>query len=108
MNKITKKEPVTIEEALKMFLKSYKLTKGLNTQRVNAAWDQASGAAKYTIRRYYRDGILFITLNSSVVRSQLGFQKAALIEKMNAILSDDILFSKDEPAVGYIKDLRLK
>jgi hypothetical protein len=35
------------------------------------AWDQASGAAPYTIKRYFRDGKLFITLSSSVLCSQL-------------------------------------
>ena len=106
--RIQRKEAQSIGDALHAYLKSCHLTAGLNTQRVFDAWNSASGAASFTVRRYYRDGILHITLNSSVVRSQLGFQRDALIEKMNAILNDDPLFSKDEPLVGYIKELRLK
>lgn len=108
MSKIERKTAQPVGDALRAYLKAYHLTPGLNTQRVFAAWDQASGAAAYTIRRWYRDGILYITLNSSVIRGQLNIQRQFLLEKINAILAGDELFSQDEPMVGYVKELRLK
>ena len=105
---IRRKEALTMEEVIEEYIKSAKLASGLNTQRVFAAWDECSGAGPFTLKRYFRSGTLYITLNSSVIRNQLSFQKAALIEKMNATLSGDKLFTSDNRTTGYIRELVLK
>ena len=105
---IRRKEALTMEEVIEEYIKSAKLASGLNTQRVYAAWDECSGAGPFTLKRYFRSGTLYITLNSSVIRNQLMFQKEALIEKMNATLSGDSLFTSDNRTVGYVKDLVLR
>ena len=105
---IRRKEALTMEEVVDEFIKSAKLASGLNTQRVFAAWDECSGAGPFTLKRYFRSGTLYITLKSSVIRSQLSFQKEALIERMNAHLSGDRLFTSDNRTVGFIKDLILR
>ena len=105
---IRRKEALTMEEVVDEFIKSAKLASGLNTQRVFAAWDECSGAGPFTLRKYFRSGTLYITLNSSVIRNQLFFQKEALIEKMNAWLSSDRLFTPDNRTAGFVKDLVLR
>ena len=105
---IRRKEALTMEEVIEEYIKSAKMASGLNTQRIFAAWDECSGAGPFTLKRYFRSGTLYITLNSSVIRNQLSFQKAALIEKMNATLSGDRLFTSDNRTVGYIQDLVLR
>ena len=105
---IRRKEALTMEEVIEEYIKSAKIASGLNTQRVFAAWDECSGAGPFTLKRYFRSGTLYITLNSSVIRNQLSFQKAALIEKMNATLSGDRLFTSDNRTVGYVQDLVLR
>ena len=105
---IRRKEALTMEEVVDEFIKSAKLAAGLNVQRVYAAWDACSGAGPFTLKKFFRSGILYITLNSSVVRNQLSFQKEALIEKMNATLSGDRLFTADNRTVGFVKELVLK
>lgn len=97
-----------MDEVVKQYIRSMKIAAGLNTQRIFAAWDACSGAGEFTIKRFFRDGKLYITLGSSVIRSQLYFQKDILIEKMNRFLSQDSLFTEDNHAVGYIKELILK
>lgn len=97
-----------MEELVQMFIKSMKLSAGLNTRRIFEAWDAASGASRYTLRRYFRDGKLYITLNSSMVRNQLGFQKAELVDRINELLREDELFLKDDPQVKYVEELILK
>ena len=97
-----------MEEIVSQYIKSMKIAAGLNTQRVFAAWDACSGAGPCTLRRFYRGGKLYITLNSSVVRSQLFLQKDLLVEKMNAFLSQDALFTSDNKTVGFIQELILK
>ena len=105
---IRRKEALSMEEVIGEYIKSAKLASGLNTQRVFAAWDACSGAGPFTLKRYFRSGTLYVTLNSSVIRNQLSYQKEALIEKMNDSLSGDSLFTSDNRTVGYIKDLVLR
>ena len=105
---IHRKEAVGMDQIVSAYIKSMKIAAGLNTQRVFAAWDACSGAGPFTLRRFYRGGKLYITLNSSVLRSQLFFQKDLLIEKMNAFLQQDDLFTQDNKTVGFIQELILK
>lgn len=106
--KIHRKEAIGMDVIVQQYIKSMKLAAGLNTQRIFAAWDACSGAAPFTLKRFFRSGKLYITLSSSVIRSQLYFQRDVLIEKMNAFLTDDELFTHDNRTVGYIQDLILK
>lgn len=106
--RIHRKEAVGMDKLVEQFIRQMKITAGLNTQRVFEAWDACSGAGPFTLKRFFRDGKLYITLSSSVLRSQLFLQKDLLIEKMNAFLAEDALFVKDYPKVGYIKELILK
>ena len=106
--RLHRKEAVSMDEVVDRFIKGMKLAAGLNTQRVFAAWDACSGAGPFTLKRFYRGGKLYITLNSSVIRNQLSFQKDALVEKMNAFLSQDALFTADNRTVGYIQELILR
>ena len=105
---VRRKEALTMEEVIEEYIKSAKIASGLNTQRIFAAWDECSGAGLFTLKRYFRGGTLYITLNSSVIRNQLSFQKAELIEKMNATLAGDRLFTADNRTVGQIQELVLK
>lgn len=97
-----------MEQVVSNYIKQMKLAAGLNTQRIYEAWDHASGAGPFTLKRFFRGGKLFITLSSSVIRNQLSFQKPELIRKMNAILENDPLFTSDNYSVGYIQELILK
>ena len=105
---IRRKEALTMEEVIEEYIKSAKIASGLNTQRIFAAWDECSGAGPFTLKRYFRGGTLYVTLNSSVIRNQLSFQKAELLRKMNATLSGDKLFTADNRTVGHIRELVLK
>ena len=106
--RIHRKEAVGMDKIVSDYIKSMKLAAGLNTQRIFAAWDDCSGAGPFTLKRFFRGGKLYITLSSSVIRNQLFFQKDALIEKMNAFLSQDQLFTADNRSVNFITELILK
>ena len=108
MSRVSRKSAVPLGELIQEYLKSSRLGSGHNTQRIFAAWDAASGAARYTVRRFFRDGKLYITVDSSVVRSQLSFQRDVLLEKINAMLAQDELFTCDDPRSGCVKELILK
>ena len=97
-----------MKELMTQFLKSTGLVKGLNSQRIYAAWNEVSGAARFTVKRFFRDGKLYITLDSSVVRSQLYFQKDVLLDKINETLGKDVLFTNEQASVKVVKELILK
>ena len=97
-----------MSEVIQMYIKSMKISAGLNTRRIFKAWDEASGAAQFTMKRFFRDGKLFITLNSSMARLQLSMQTDLMKEKINRILENDELFIKDDPKVGYVDEIVLK
>lgn len=108
MIRIVRKEPLGMEELVRMFVRSMGLSAGLNTRRIFTAWDEVSGASRYTLRRYFRAGKLYITLNSSMARSQLSFQKDVLVARINDALRKDELFDKNDPNVKYVEELILK
>lgn len=107
MNKIQYRRYTTLGDALRLLLRQYGLAPELERRRIYEAWDTASGAGAYTVRRYFRDGRLHVTMSSSVLRSQLYFQRDALLEKMNALLRDDGLLAASSGRV-YVKELILK
>ena len=105
---IHRKEAVSLETVVQQYIKSMKIAAGLNTQRIFAAWDACSGAGPFTLKRFFRGGKLYITLNSSVLRNQLYFQRDVLVEKINAFLSEDALFTADNKTVNFVQELILK
>lgn len=108
MSRIERKNAVKVGDLVQLFLKQGRLSAGMNTHLVFSAWNSVSGAGEYTVNRFFRSGTLYVTVNSSVVRSQLMMQKDILLEKMNALLAGDELFSADNPVAGYVKKLVIK
>lgn len=107
-NRLRRKSAVSMEELLKRYINDMKIASGLNTQLIFRAWDETSGVSSFTIGRFFKDGKLYITLSSSVVRSQLFFQRADIVRRINAILAQDPLFSTDDKRVSFVKELILK
>lgn len=107
-NRIARKYPLPMEEVMEQFIHEMKLAAGLNTHRIFEAWDEASGAGRYTLKRFFRDGKLYITLSSSAVRSTMMFQRAALKDRINAILLSDPLFTRDDPRVSLVQEIILR
>ncbi len=105
---LERKNALPMETLVKAYVKSMGLAPGLNTRRIFAAWDACSGAAPFTLKRFFRNGTLYITVSSSMVRNQLYFQRDLLVEKMNAWLSGDDLFTEDNRTVGAVRNLVLK
>lgn len=108
MSRLPRKQAISVAEALREMFRSERLGATLNTRRVFVAWEEASGAGDFTIRKFFRDGVLYVTLSSSVLASQLSMQKAALLEKMNAILAGDPLLIREDEHEQIVKELRIK
>lgn len=107
-NRIGRKEAQGMTELIAQYIREMKLASGINCQRVFEAWDKVSGASAYTVGRFFRDGMLYCTISSSVVRNQLYFQKDILVEKMNEYLDKDELLVRDNLEGPVIRNLILK
>lgn len=103
-----RKEALGMDRLMRLFLRSNNLTARLNTQRVFDAWDEVSGVRDYTLNKFYRDGRLFVTVSSSMVRSHLEFQKQSIVEAINDFLGKDSLFDSEYPLVGFVRELIIK
>ncbi|MBR6457269.1 MAG: DUF721 domain-containing protein [Bacteroidales bacterium] len=106
--KVQRKTAEGMDSVMIRYVKAMGISASHNSHRIFLAWDEASGAARNTIKRFFRDGTLTITLNSSVVRSVLLMQSDLLIAKINQILDEDELFIKDNPKLKKVEKLVLK
>lgn len=107
-NRFRRREAVGMEELVSRYIREMKLASGLNRQRVFAAWNEASGAARYTVSMFFRNGCLYCTIGSSMVRNQLHFQKESILERINVLLSQDELFTSPKEDGPYVKELILR
>ncbi len=107
-NRIGRKDAQGMRELIGQYIREMKLSSGFNRQRVFEAWDVVSGASRYTIDRFFRDGMLYCTISSSVVRNQLYFQRDVLVKQMNEYLDDDDMLVRDVKDGPVIKNLILK
>ena len=98
-----RREPYSIERLIEYCIRDLKLETGLNDRRIFAAWDKASGAAEYTMDRYFRNGTLCCSISSSVVRSMLTVRRPQIVKDMT-----DILRTEEGEISGKGKMLEVK
>lgn len=81
-----KREVVDIGSVLKKIMDQNPLLRtGIAEERVLNAWNETlgEGVAKCTSNIYFKRGILFVHLTSSVLRAELMMNKKNLINKLN-------------------------
>ena len=106
-NRLARNTAVPLVEVFKQMLAEGGARATFNSRRIFTAWDEVSAAGPYTIKRFFRDGKLYITLSSSVICSQLRMQKDVLKDKINARIQSDELYIGESPD-GPVKELILK
>lgn len=106
--KFKRKSALPLSSAIKEYLREAHLTTGLNTRLIFKAWDDVTGAGPFTLRHYFRSGKLYITLNSSVVRSQLAPRLEFYKELVNTKIAGDELFEQDDMNVNWVEQIILK
>ena len=106
--KIERKTAAPLESVLQAYIKAMHLTASHNTHRIFEAWGEASGAESLTLKKFFKDGTLYVTLSSSVARSQLQMQLLWIKQKMNELLVLDPLFIKGGDDSQFVKEIILK
>jgi hypothetical protein len=86
-------EHMSLKDALKDFVKSNNLQKGLDKIEVKEAWVKlmGKGVNSYTTSiRLHRD-TLYVQLSSSVLREELSYGKEKIITMLNEALGKEIV-----------------
>lgn len=97
-----------MEQLVRDFICDMKISSGVNRQRATEAWNIVSGASRHTLDVVLEKGVLYVSLNSSMARNQLYFQRDAIRTKINAFLEDDELFVKSPGTGPAIKNIVLR
>ena len=107
-NRFRRKEAVGMEQLVRDFILEMKIASGVNRQRASEAWNTVSGASRYTLSVSYVGAIVYVSLNSSMARNQLYYQRDVIMQKMNEFLAADSLFVKDSKGGPAVKNIVLK
>jgi hypothetical protein len=86
-------EHISISDALKEFVETNKLEKGLDKVNVADAWAKlmGNGVNNYTTSVNLERETLYIQLNSSVLREELSYGKQKIINMLNEELGKEII-----------------
>lgn len=106
--RIEKKTAVESADLMTAMLKYLKVVPALNTRRIFEAWENCSEAADHTVKQFFRDGKLTVTIDSSMLRTILNTRKREIMDSMNRQLEKDELFIKNDPKVGFVEEIVLK
>ncbi|MBR6415613.1 MAG: DUF721 domain-containing protein [Bacteroidales bacterium] len=106
--RISRKNALGMDELIHQYILEMKLASGLDRQLIFGAWDKVSGAANYTGGKFFKDGVLHVKINSSMVRSQLLLMKKDILSRLNDELLKDELFSGYGNDAPPVKDIALR
>ncbi|MGI9550399.1 MAG: DUF721 domain-containing protein [Aurantibacter sp.] len=88
-----KNEHLNLGEALQEFIKENRLQKGMDKVEAREAWVKlmGNGVNNYTTAVELRNGTLFVSLSSSVLREELSMGKSKIIAMLNEELGKDLV-----------------
>ena len=83
----------SIAEAIRAYLKDSKLEKPLKERKLVHSWESLLGksVARSTQKIYLKDGILFVHLNSSVVKNELYMLQDEILKKLNDAAGEELV-----------------
>ena len=107
-NRMERKYPIPVRQAIQEWLVTEGLGPAYNAQRIVKAWNEVSGMERYTGNVWFKDGILHVTLTSSVVRSRLSLMCPQLAERINEALFQNEMFIRGKAFTRYVNHIILK
>ena len=98
LKKNRKEDSLSMKESMDGFLKAMGVDKKMHEASVLSQWGELMGeaVAKRTEKKYIKNRILYVELNSSVMRAELMQQRSQIVSKINkyagkAIIDDVFL-----------------
>jgi len=84
---------ISLADAVKDYIDEMKIGRKLNEVGVINSWEEIVGKAisSRTSKIYFRDNVLYVHLNSSVVRNELLMLRQVLKEKLNQKAGSEVV-----------------
>lgn len=84
---------ISLAEAMKDYIREMNLEGKLNEMELIKSWEETVGKAiaSRTSRIYIKDRVLYIHLNSSVVRNELLMLRQGLKERLNEAAGSEVI-----------------
>ena len=84
----------SIKEVLSEIMHQPVYNKGINNVLIINAWKDVLGVSimQITSNLYIKGKVLFVSLNSSVVRNELYLNKKRIIDSINAYLGSNVIY----------------
>jgi len=88
-----RKDAQSIGELVRQFLRSESLETPLNERRLLNAWRDVMGPviSSYTRDLYIRNQILYVQLNSSVLRQELMMERRRIVSRLNDAVKAQVI-----------------
>lgn len=88
-----KKNETTLGDAIKAYLKAMGLERKLKEHQLINSWEDTLGkaVAASTEKMYINNRVLFVQLNSSIIRQELQMMKTALIARLNQNAGENLI-----------------
>jgi len=88
-----KSNELTIKQAVEELLSHYHLNDNLYETRLTNAWERLMGKiiAKHTLGLRLKNAVLFIRLDSAVLREELSYAKQKIISILNKELKEEVI-----------------
>jgi len=83
-----------LKDILANILKKPEISKGINEIRALEAWSKVLGpsVSRITTKIYVRNGVMYVRLNSSIIRSELLMHKDNIISSINEEIGAKAIF----------------
>jgi predicted nucleic acid-binding Zn ribbon protein len=83
----------TIAQVLREYIDTLSIRRKLKESRLEKQWEELLGknAASLTRKLYIKDGILYVFLNSSVLRNELLMMRETLIRRINEKAGEELV-----------------
>ena len=86
-------EAETVGEIITRLLKAENLEEKFDAQRVAALWPDivGQGINRYTVDRYVRGGVLYVTISSAPLRNELMLNRSRLVDRINDFIGKRVI-----------------
>ena len=93
MKRSNEENGMSMKDAVQHYLKALGIDQKMHEASVLAKWEEIMGEAvnKRTERKYIKNRVLHLELNSSVMRDDLMRKRSEIIQKVNAVSGIDII-----------------
>ena len=83
----------TVGELIKAFYEEHRGPGYLDEVNIIKGWESVVGPfiAQYTKDLYIKEGVLFVSLRSDSLRSELSYSKSVLMKNLNALVGREVI-----------------